>query len=221
MNNRNKSRIEFICNLIPEGDQAVWDLCCDHGLLGKQLLQKEKRGKVHFVDCVPSIMNKLEDELSLMSFDSKERFKCHTRDAHGVQLEGAHDTVAICGVGGQLAKSLVKSILEVNKDFCGSFIISAHYHMYDLRKSLSQLGLMLESEYIINDNSRFYEVIHVSFQGEKVISPTGSEMWNFQREIDCEYFRKLISHYERKAHSSKSAKKIMNDYLDLKEKVLP
>ena len=38
----------------------IWDCCCDHGLLGMLLLERSAARHVHFVDCVPSLMQALE-----------------------------------------------------------------------------------------------------------------------------------------------------------------
>lgn len=47
-------------NLIP--DQPVWDLCCDHGLLGEEALRSGLTKEVHFVDQSEPVMEKLKQQ---------------------------------------------------------------------------------------------------------------------------------------------------------------
>lgn len=61
-----KSKLSQRLNLafemaIPGKD--LWDICCDHGLLGARAVQSQLFPQVHFVDQVPEIMKELESKV--------------------------------------------------------------------------------------------------------------------------------------------------------------
>lgn len=86
-------------NLLPSKD--VWDICCDHGYLGLAAYQSQKFPKVHFVDQVPSIMEKLKNLFlkfeSIAEIDSKAIFICTAGEDLTTEVTG---TVSITGIGG-------------------------------------------------------------------------------------------------------------------------
>lgn len=55
-------RLELILNHLNPGE-PVWDVCCDHGILGRSAIRKNIFSEVHFVDQVVSIMQRLSSEI--------------------------------------------------------------------------------------------------------------------------------------------------------------
>lgn len=190
-------RIQIIANILETEDKNVWDLCCDHGQLGSYLLENKNVRKVFFVDRVPKIMDSLEKILN-HSF-SKERFECQTLDAHEID-PAPDDVITICGVGGQLAISLMNAFLKKLKESESTYLICAHYHMYDLRLFLKANHLKLISEKLIEDQGRMYELLYVSHKGTEEISLIGNKMWDLSNLHHLRYLDKTLSHYQKKGH---------------------
>lgn len=91
--------------------QPLWDICCDHGLLGIRALQEKKVSQVHFVDQVPEIMRRLEARLRELGLDHGE---LHLADAGTLRVP-VEGTVVMAGVGGQCILDILKGLIE-----CGS-----------------------------------------------------------------------------------------------------
>lgn len=53
-------RLKKIIDIL-EPHPMFWDVCCDHGYLGRQVLLKGLAQEVHFVDCAAEIIQKLEE----------------------------------------------------------------------------------------------------------------------------------------------------------------
>ncbi|PIW58661.1 tRNA (adenine(22)-N(1))-methyltransferase TrmK [Shewanella sp. CG12_big_fil_rev_8_21_14_0_65_47_15] len=223
-------RLQQINSMITGHYDHIWDCCCDHGLLGMLLLERSAAHQVHFVDCVPSLMQALE--LRLQRFfpadilgqnlhlnphlnpDIDPNLSCHIQwqvhclDVAALPLAQTNDQdkqlIIIAGVGGELLVELVRAIVAEHPEKRLEFILCPVHHNYFVRQSLSELGLGLKSEHLLEENQRFYEILHVINDGnanDHRISPSGSLMWNNLRGEELalarRYLHKVISHYQR------------------------
>lgn len=225
-------RLQQINSMITGHYDHIWDCCCDHGLLGMLLLKRNAARQVHFVDCVPSLMQALE--LRLQRFfpadlsglnpnlaphsdpdlnpDIDPHLSCHTQwqvhclDVATLPLEQTSDKdkqlIIIAGVGGELLVELVRAILVQHPQRHLEFILCPVHHNYYVRQSLTALGL--KSEHLLEENQRFYEILHVTTIVEPNILPisaTGSLMWQTLDETSLpraqRYLSQLIGHYQR------------------------
>lgn len=84
----------------------LWDLCCDHGLLGLAALGSGRFPKVHFVDSSEAAMKLLAGRLS-----DETRAGFHLKPAQeiGEDLTGS---VVIAGVGGLLIWKILQALHE-------------------------------------------------------------------------------------------------------------
>ncbi|MFG7351084.1 tRNA (adenine(22)-N(1))-methyltransferase [Shewanella oncorhynchi] len=223
-------RLQQINSMISGHYDHIWDCCCDHGLLGMLLLERSAARQVHFVDCVPSLMQALE--LRLQRFfpadilsqklhlnphlnpDIDPNLSCHTQwqvhclDVATLPLEQTSDKnkqlIIIAGVGGELLVDLVRAILAKHPLRPLEFILCPVHHNYYVRQSLSALGLVLKSEHLLEENQRFYEILHVSTIAAPnglPITATGSLMWQTLDEASLQraqrYLSQVIGHYQR------------------------
>lgn len=90
-------------------DEAVpgaplWDLCCDHGLLGLAALGSERFPKVHFVDSSEAAMKLLEGRLA-----GNRRAGFHVKPAQEID-EDLTGSVVIAGVGGLLIWKILQTL---------------------------------------------------------------------------------------------------------------
>lgn len=74
--------------------EPVWDLCCDHGLLGLWALQSGEHPKVVFNDSVAHILERLVGKLGV--YAARARMICALAEEIGEELTGS---VVIAGVG--------------------------------------------------------------------------------------------------------------------------
>lgn len=196
----------------------IWDCCCDHGLLGMLLLNRNAARQVHFVDCVAPLMQQLTLDLTRFfpgqaaelthDLSGITKWQVHCADVATLPLEQtANDDkqlIIIAGVGGELLVDLVRAIVAKHPTRCLEFILCPVHHNYYVRQSLAQLGLLLQAEILLEENQRFYEILHVIHGGNTSghrISPAGSLMWDNLRGEELalakRYLQKVISHYQR------------------------
>jgi tRNA (adenine22-N1)-methyltransferase len=183
-------RLQLLDDMVTQPYDHIWDCCCDHGLLGLTLLQRQAADTIHFVDCVPSIMSELTTVLERFftttgTHNQNASWQVHCEDVGmlsilekitstdnpsteslSVSKPTAH-LVIIAGVGGEQTAELVTKILNNHPNQKLEFLLCpVHYH-YHLRKRLQQLNCSLIAEKLLCENKRFYELIHVASGGEQ------------------------------------------------------
>ena len=137
-------RLQFITSQLLEGHD-VWDLCCDHGLIGRWAVKADRFPSVQFVDPVPSIIERLRLTLEKHAFEG--RWTLHTVEAQS--LPDMSGTVVIAGVGGEL----IQKILEAHQDRCATvqkWILGPHKDEQDL---LNWLKTWKSEEFKISEDS--------------------------------------------------------------------
>ncbi|MFV0596715.1 tRNA (adenine(22)-N(1))-methyltransferase [Shewanella sp.] len=214
-------RLQQINQMVGPGYDHIWDCCCDHGLLGMLLLQRNAAPKVHFVDCVAPLMQQLSIELARFFPQQHEventdipqsEWQVHCLDVAALPLEQygkqAKHLVIIAGVGGELLVELVRSIVVRYYAYTLEFILCPVHHNYHVRSSLAELGLSLKYEYLLEENQRFYEILHLTHSNAAsgtnetaLLSSTGSMMWQGldadKTRLAKRYLGQTIGHYQR------------------------
>lgn len=219
-------RLQQIDRMIHGYYDHIWDCCCDHGLLGMLLLQRNAAKKVHFVDCVMPLMQQLSIELqrffpqheesaaaTLGASICQSQWQVHCQDVAALPLESsdiqANHLIIIAGIGGELLVELVRSILARHSHRRLEFILCPVHHNYYVRSSLAELGLVLKSELLLEENQRFYEILHLRHakgssskkEDDIQLSCTGSIMWqglNEDKKRQAKhYLMQTIGHYQR------------------------
>jgi len=194
-------RLNAINSLITQSYDIVWDCCCDHGFLGMALLERGIAKQINFVDIIPELMEALEQ--SLQQFEqgkSLPSWQVRCEDVAQIKLPtSAKQVIVIAGVGGDLCLKLIEQIIANNPQSLKhlSFIICPIMHLYKVRAGLKACNLQLDSEQIIVENKRFYEVLQVSFNATGTITKTGAHMWDTHNPQHHQYQQQLLDHYTR------------------------
>ena len=195
----------------------IWDCCCDHGLLGATLLFRQAAPHIHFVDVVPELMNQLENKLtrfypenSTSNFQSQWQVHCMDVSVLPLQQFNGKHLVIIAGVGGDLMTKFVKAIYQNNPTANIDFLLCPVHHQFTLRQQLIQLDFSVQTEALIFENQRFYEILLVStsINLDAKISSVGNLIWQSdtpeQSKIVADYLSKTLAHYKRMQLSSNS-----------------
>lgn len=144
-------------NLIPNKD--VWDICCDHGLMGITAYKSKKFPTVYFIDQVPSIMEKLKDlflkyELKNDS-ESKAVFICTAGEDIKTNVTG---TVCITGIGGLNIFKILEGLSKNNFLNADRLILGPHkdnMKLLELIQKSSQLDrYQLKSEIKVVESNK-------------------------------------------------------------------
>lgn len=196
-------RLQTIDQMITEPYGEIWDCCCDHGFLGAALLQRGAAETIHFVDVVPGLTLALEDKLTQLSSGplAGRLWQVHCMDVAQLELpdNAGRQMVIIAGVGGDLTLEMVEAISRNHPDRELEFMLCPVHHIYKVRTRLAELGFGLIDETLIEENRRFYEVLHLSNREDRSLSDVGSDMWDLSRSTDQNYLQRLLDHYGRVA----------------------
>ncbi len=207
------TRIRTIVDLVNDDAELVWDICCDHGHIGKALLPKYS---VHFVDQIPSIIKKLALNLKQdADIPSDKKYKLFTQDAKKQDYQSSkRSCFIIAGIGGVLSIEILKQILLHLKEQ-DTIILSVHKNILEVRNFLKETPLKLHSEVIIKDNKQFYEIMLLSLRQGNAISHIGGPMWLKNDEVCNEYLKEKIKYYQTKAKHDTCWNNIVDEYLHL------
>jgi len=208
------NRLSHILSMLENSYPYGWDLCCDHGALGLALLETKKCKHVSFVDQVPLIMESLDEKLKKIPNLKNTHYSLITADAGTISIKN-NSLLCLCGVGGDVAIEILESILEKNSCEEISFLISAHYKMFELRTFLKERKLGLLKEELVFDGKWGYEVLLVSTNSKKVVDLVGEPLFRRDCKKTYNYFYKVLKHYERKSKSDEKYLEIFHHYENL------
>ena len=226
------SRLQKIDSIISTNYQSIWDCCCDHGLLGLTLLKRKAASTIHFVDIVPSLTSQLESLLQkhFSTEDFVQRWQVHCTDVIKIPLTPQDkQLVIIAGVGGELIIQFIESLINKFHEMSFTkptieveFILCAVHYNYQVRQTLIKNNCSLLGEYIVTENKRFYEIIHVKKQFSVLvntpdslneISSTGHTMWDLSITSHQQYLSETISHYQRMLLSANNNEQIAINHI--------
>ena len=219
-------RISEIINTITYSYENIWDTCCDHGLVGYQLLNQVPESKIHFVDIVPHIIHKVENTLNTKH--PEQNWQCHLQCIKSLPIDkiGDNHLIIIAGVGGDLIAEFVSSLQSKFAGLNIDFLLCGVNHNYTLRQKLNHLPLNLINEQLITDNNRFYEVIYVSNHKKpnSTINVIGHKIWQYSNEqerlIRVRYLEQLITHYKKVCYANDQFKFALSSYQSKLEEIL-
>jgi tRNA (adenine22-N1)-methyltransferase len=140
---------------------TVWDLCCDHGLIGYACLRENPEAEVYFVDRIDKIMAQLQTKAQA-SWPSEylSRSTFFTQDAKSIQLKNSsHEVAIIAGIGGHLACQMIEQILNNIENPKTSFITSVHRDAELVSSTLITHGYHEVFEQQINDKKHDYRIL--------------------------------------------------------------
>ena len=193
-------RLSQLCNMIEQRYSIIWDCCCDHGLLGMWLLQKQAADKVFFVDVLSHQMALLEQELQQRFPADNNRWQVLCQDLREVEVPALMPQLfVIAGVGGDKTIEFINRLGVATKGQPFDLLVCSVHGNYPVRRTLIEQGFSLVEEQIIFENKRFYEAIYVTGNPGKPISGTGSAMWDWSNPHHHNYIDKILVHYRKKA----------------------
>ncbi|WP_179025191.1 tRNA (adenine(22)-N(1))-methyltransferase TrmK [Shewanella sp. Scap07] len=209
-------RLNTIASLIGPQPAQIWDCCCDHGLLGAELLNHGHQ--VHFVDVVPEIMQALEGKLQRFFphvNGQAPNWFVHCADVARLPLI-QHPTqlpivVIIAGIGGELMCELLQALQPIihQRHTPLSLILCPVNHAYLVRQQVRSMPLLVTDELLVEENRRFYEIMQLNTHHGKPITATGDSIWQAQPANTSDtttvttstakrYQQKLLDHYQRR-----------------------
>jgi tRNA (adenine22-N1)-methyltransferase len=196
-------RLEQIESMVTPGYAHIWDCCCDHGLLGATLLARQAAPKIHFVDIVPELIDKLSKRLERFYPEAAGHWQTHCMNVAALPIDrySGRQLVIIAGIGGDMMTRFIQAIHQKHPNADVDFLLCPVHQEYPLRQYLNSLDWRLEHEVLVKDNKRFYEIlrVHKSNPALPAVSPAGCELWRAssaaQEKTARDYLNKTLQHY--------------------------
>lgn len=223
------SRLQTIDDMVERSYGHIWDCCCDHGFLGRHLLRRQAGYTIHFVDIVEHLMKDLEAELNALK--TERLWKVHCLDVTNLPLLGEEGCsfgliddasnktkvddhlIIIAGVGGERLIELMKGIMNRHPNKQLEFLVCPVHHNFKVREFLNSKKMGLVKEVLLKENKRFYEILHVSTQGDREVSLVGDDMWDLHDSDHQLYLQRTIEHYRNKMNDcTMDASRIVKAY---------
>lgn len=172
-----------------QGESHVWDVGCDHGLLGSSFLNEPSVQKIFLVDPSPDVFKSLKD-----SYITYGKIDLINKKGQDLKIETKNNLFFIAGMGGKEIGGIIQSLLP-HLQSCSRFVISPHRKILELRSLLRELPLKLEKEEVVWDKGQFYVVLSLKpdITGEKKVSLFGDELW--QSEMGEHYRQQQIQFF--------------------------
>lgn len=188
-------RLNAVASLV-RADSVLADIGCDHGFLPVYLIQS---GKIQ--SAVSSDIN--AGPLSACrALVEKERLENHIRCVLSDGLKEIKsdmaDDISVCGMGGELIVQILEACPWVkSKD--KHYIFNPMTHPEILRKYLSENGFEIDTDIIVKEGNRYYNVFDACYTGNCFVKDDVyyflGNIKNFEHK---EYFRHLLNYLENK-----------------------
>ncbi|MFQ3230412.1 tRNA (adenine(22)-N(1))-methyltransferase TrmK [Reinekea sp.] len=193
-------RLKHLLAAIPQNSQIVWDLCCDHGALGRAIIESRTETGVVFNDIHPDIMARLSEQLIRLQ---AKNYEIVIAPAETIELKNIENqTVVLAGVGDEQCITIMQALSQQKYATNCRFIISPTTKVALVRRYLIDAGYFLLEESVVTENKRTYEVLTVStsarFGGTKMSDDNGDDIGQcWQPTTDhIQHLNKLIGYYQ-------------------------
>lgn len=170
----------------------IYDIGCDHALLGLSFLETKGVEKIFLIDPSSAVISQLENKLKDAYITKPEKLVVIKKRGQEINQEIENAVVFIAGMGGAEIISILEN-LNLQKNPHTRIVLSPHRKWIELRAYLHQRrDLSLQDELILKDDQHFYQVLSLSPQddGERV-SLYGEKIWLCPESK--EYHAKLLN----------------------------
>lgn len=154
----------------------IWDIGCDHGLLGLSFRDNSHVNEIHLVDPSKPVIDELQKKLK-DSYISKPILNIHHQSGQSLTLpREKRNLIFIAGMGGTEIGEIVSS-LHTQVDNDSLFVISPHRKILELRELLGKLPVSLIKEEVIFEDGQFYQIMALRAGPGPGVSRYGMEIW--------------------------------------------
>lgn len=221
MKTRLGKRLSTLFKSIHAQSTVIYDLCCDHGALGRATLETRPNAKVFFNDVHKDIMARLADQLDQFGAQNYDLLVCSGTDI--VVQPTLHGSIVLAGVGDELCIAILEALLRQESLSSYEIIISPANKTAHVRHYLNQQAVALIHETTVTEKKRTYEVITVrpSKKPNILVSKFG-DCWQEKNSDHVEHVRKLISFYKaglNAKHTDKNRQELI-DIIDGYQSIL-
>ncbi len=152
--------------------EVIWDIGCDHGLLGTSFENEPHIKEINLVDPSLEVVAKLKD-----SYISNTKIKVINKKGQELSLGRGSKTIFIAGMGGKEIGEIIRSLLPELTPL-DQLIISPHRKILELREFLSSTSLGCFHEDLVYEGGQYYQILGLSLRDDlPKVSLYGDLLW--------------------------------------------
>jgi tRNA A22 N-methylase len=156
-----------------QGESHIWDIGCDHGLLGLSFSHHPEVKSINLVDPSALVIDVLNKKLKDSYISNATIFHEHGQK---IKIKSPSNCIFIAGMGGKEVGEIILHLLpQLEPD--SKFVISPHRKIMELRKLLSELPLGLKCEEVLIEDKQFYQMLVLVPGKGAPIHPYGKDIW--------------------------------------------
>ena len=157
-------------------ESSIWDIGCDHGLLGLSFSEKEGVSEIHLVDPSELVIKQLKHNIDSYITKSNLLISIHHEKGEALSVTTSSNLFLIAGMGGKTIKDILEHLKT--QPHVSRVVISPHKNILDLRRYLEESAYRLEDEVVVFEEGRFYQVLALTLdQSQPRVSRYGLKLW--------------------------------------------
>ena len=171
----------------------MWDIGCDHGLLGLSFVDREDIVSVNLVDPSEKVIDVLKNKLKDSYITRRVKINVLKEKGQNLTVGKEKKIIFIAGMGGKEMSFIIQN-LTPQLTYQDLLVLSPHRNILELRKQLHESGLGLLKELTIKEDGQFYQILCLSKSLEyPPPSLYGEEVW--MGETGTEYRHHILKSF--------------------------
>lgn len=173
-------------------EKHIWDIGCDHGLLGLSFDSNPHVEEIHLVDPSTPVINVLKKQLD--AYITKRKIFIHHQKGQEIQLAPLSNLIFIAGMGGKEIHEILHSLIGQMKPDT-RLVISPHRNILEVRAFLNQSIYRNENEFLVMEGGRYYQVMTLNLdQSFPRVSLYGESIW--RGPLGSGYLEQQLLHFQ-------------------------
>lgn len=194
-------RLSLLTTFVGKGTTSIWDIGCDHGLLGTSFLERKEITEINLVDPSALVIETLKKNLLDSYITIPEKIQIHDKKGQDIRLGPEQKTIFIAGMGGKEVIAIMERLLP-QMTRSDVLVISPHKNFLMVREWLKNSELRLYDERVVLEDGRFYPILSlIKDQSLPIVSSYGERIW--QGEEGEAYLRQEFAVHGR--HQDKAS----------------
>lgn len=185
-------RLQTVADAIPVCDTVV-DIGSDHGYVPLYLLEKKRARCVIVSDLRQGPLAKARQNFCRTPYGTQADFRLGS----GLEIlqAGEADGIILAGMGGPLMRELLQARPEVYRELA-FIILQPMTGQAMLRRSLRELGLKIDREWLCEEGKHLYEIIRVVPGKQDLpekLTAVGPYLWETRAPLLSRHLHRLIT----------------------------
>lgn len=216
------ARLKALTNCIPDNTTLLWDLCCDHGAVGRAVLETRPDCEVIFNDIHKDIMARLGTQLQELEASN---YQLNIGPAQNIQLsDQPNQAIVLAGVGAEQCIEILEQLFTTPAGRQAYLIVSPATKTYYVRKFLCQYGAHLLDEKVVIENKRGYEILCIQAESSSAVKMHSTDQFLFGGVwTDCvkqlTHLQKTLDYYRAQRNPDSETQFICSGYENLLERL--